>query len=70
MLRGAGDDFSAGHDIGTPEHAADLEARPYEAGLRGEYKRTWDLDVENTFRWRNLPKPTIAAVQGYCIFSG
>src|SRR5258708_33937561 len=21
-------------------------------------------------RWRNLPKPTIAAVQGYCIFAG
>ncbi|MEZ5408278.1 MAG: enoyl-CoA hydratase-related protein [Acidimicrobiales bacterium] len=25
---------------------------------------------ENTMRWRNLPKPTVAAVQGYCIFGG
>ncbi len=70
VLAGVGDHFSAGHDIGTPEHRADLEARPYEAGVRGAYKRTWDLNVENTLRWRNHPKPTIAAVQGYCIFGG
>ncbi len=70
VLRGEGDNFSAGHDIGTPDERADLEARPYEEGLRGQYKRSWDRYIEFGLRWRNLPKPTIAAVQGYCIFGG
>ena len=26
--------------------------------------------LENTLRWRNLPKPTVAMVRGYCIFAG
>ncbi|HJM89952.1 MAG TPA: enoyl-CoA hydratase-related protein [Dehalococcoidia bacterium] len=70
VLRGEGDSFSAGHDIGTPEEVADREQRPYEEGVRGEYERTWSLNVDNSLRWRDLPKPTIAAVQGYCIFGG
>jgi enoyl-CoA hydratase len=70
ILRGEGDHFSAGHDLGSPQQKADLEARPYEEGLRGFYKRTWDLNVDVCLRWRELPKPTIAAVQGYCIFGG
>ncbi len=70
VLRGEGEAFSAGHDLGTPEHVADLEARPYEEGLRGRYKRSWDMNIDFSLRWRNLPKPTIAAVHGYCIFGG
>ena len=70
VLMGAGDNFSAGHDLGTPEELADKEARPYQDGLRGRYKRSWELNVAKTLRWRNVPKPTIAAVQGYCIFGG
>lgn len=70
VLLGEGDHFSAGHDLGTTEELADREARPYEESLRGRYKRTWDLNVEVCMRWRNLPKPTVAAVQGYCIFAG
>ncbi len=70
VLRGEGDNFSAGHDIGTPDELADLEARPYEDGLRGQFKRSWDRYIDFGLRWRNLPKPTIAAVQGYCIFGG
>jgi enoyl-CoA hydratase len=70
VLMGAGDHFSAGHDLGTPEELADREARPYEEGLRGRFRRSWDLNIETTLRWRNIPKPTIAAVQGYCIFAG
>ena len=70
VLAGEGDHFSAGHDLGTPEELADREARPPEEGLRGRYKRTWDSNIDKTLRWRNLPKPTIAAVQGYCIFGG
>ncbi len=70
VLRGDGDHFSAGHDLGSPEELADKKARPEQEGLRGRYNRSWNLYVDATLRWRNLPKPTIAAVQGYCIFGG
>lgn len=70
VLMGDGEHFSAGHDLGTPEELADREARPYAEGLRGRYRRSWDLNIDTTLRWRNIPKPTIAAVQGYCIFAG
>jgi enoyl-CoA hydratase len=70
VLVGEGEHFSGGHDLGTPQEAADQQARPYQEGVRGRYKRTWDLNVDVCLRWRNLPKPTIAAVQGYCIFAG
>lgn len=70
VLMGEGDHFSAGHDLGTAEETADREARPYAEGLRGRYRRSWDLNIDTTLRWRNIPKPTVAAVQGYCIFAG
>ncbi len=70
LLMGAGDHFSAGHDLGTPESLDDLKERPTGEGLRGKYKRSWAMNIEPTLRWRNLPKPTVAAVQGYCIFAG
>ncbi len=70
VLMGAGDHFSAGHDLGTPQELADREVRPTQAGVRGRYGRSYDLNVEVNLRWRNLRKPTIAAVQGYCIFAG
>lgn len=70
VVRGEGDHFSAGHDLGTPEQRADMDARPPEDGLRGRYAQSWDNNVDKSLRWRNLPKPTIAAVQGYCIFGG
>jgi enoyl-CoA hydratase len=70
VLLGAGDHFSAGHDLGTPDEQADQKERPWRGGIRGWYEKTYDLFFDNTLRWRNLPKPTVAAVQGYCIFGG
>ncbi len=70
VLRGEGDSFSAGHDLGSPEQRADREARPDEPGLRGRYGGSWDRNIELTMRWRNHPKPTVAAVHGDCIFAG
>ncbi len=70
VLSGEGHSFSAGHDLGTPENVADQESRPYEEGMRGIYKRSTAQNVTNTLRWRNIPKPTMAIVQGYCIFGG
>lgn len=70
VLFGAGDHWSSGHDIGTREELADREARPYRPGTDGHHQRSWDWNVENTLRWRDLPKPTLAAVQGMCIYGG
>ena len=67
VLAGAGETFSAGHDLSSQEGSVRAQQSP---GLTGRYKRVWDLYIDMGLRWRNLPKPTIAAVQGYCIFGG
>ncbi|MFQ5380510.1 MAG: enoyl-CoA hydratase-related protein [Dehalococcoidia bacterium] len=70
VLLGEGKHFSAGHDLGTPEELEDRKQRPYAEGIRGQFRRSSHINIEPTLRWRNVPKPTIAAVQGYCIFAG
>jgi enoyl-CoA hydratase len=70
ILAGAGKHFSAGHDLGSPQEMADQKKTPLEPGFKGEYRRLWERFFENTMRWRDLPKPTIAEVQGYCIMGG
>jgi enoyl-CoA hydratase len=70
VLTGAGDHFSAGHDLGTADEQAYRAANPMEPGIRGFYDRTWQLYVDMHLRWRNVGTPMIAAVQGYCIFGG
>lgn len=70
VLRGEGEHFSSGHDLGTPEEMADREERPWPAGYLGEQRRSWELNVANTLRWRDLAKPTICAVHGMCIYGG
>lgn len=70
VVRGAGEHFSAGHDLGTPEQIEDRRARGVPAVGIEEYEafRRYNLDL--TLKWRNLPKPTIAMVRGYCIYGG
>jgi enoyl-CoA hydratase len=79
VLAGAGAHFSAGHDIGTPgrdihksfdritttfwEHAD-------KAGAEAMYVRERELYLGMCRRWRELPKPTIAMVQGACVAGG
>ncbi|MBV8394328.1 MAG: enoyl-CoA hydratase [Alphaproteobacteria bacterium] len=70
ILAGAGKHFSAGHDLGSPQEMEDQKKTPLEPGFRGEYRRLYERFFENTMRWRDLPKPTIAQVQGYCIMGG
>jgi enoyl-CoA hydratase len=70
ILAAAGDTFSSGHDIGTPEERADMRRRPFPRGVRGEYALSRHLFLDTTLRWRDLDKPTIAQVQGLCIFGG
>ena len=70
VLCGAGEHFSAGHDLGTPEETADRDAKPFGPGTLGQINRSWHLMIDSSLRWRDVKKPTIAAVQGYCIFGG
>jgi len=70
LVRGAGEHFSSGHDLGTPEQRADWEARNIPEGGTQFYEAFRKYNLDYTLRWRNLPKPTIALVRGYCIFGG
>ena len=70
VVAGAGEHFSAGHDLGSPQELADRERRPYPDGIPGAYARGWNQHVATALRWRDFPKPTIAQVQGYCIMGG
>jgi enoyl-CoA hydratase/carnithine racemase len=66
VLQAAGKHFSAGHDIkgiGAPGQDQKWElASIYEVEAR--------RFLEYSLRWRNVPKPSIAAVQGVCIGGG
>lgn len=70
LLRAEGKDFSGGHDLGTPAKLRDDAERPYPPGVPGVFHRSWELYIERGLRWRNLPKPTVAAIQGKCIWGG
>ncbi len=71
VLRAAGKHFSAGHDL-SPESAKlfTAELKMGEKGLEGLYN--WERKHYLGFsrKWRDIPKPTIAAVQGACIAGG
>ncbi len=77
ILAGAGDQFNAGHDLGTdepPDPTAD-NARGFwgqfdAKGWEGMYARERELYFDMKERWRNAPKPTIAEVQGAVISGG
>ena len=68
ILSGNGDHFSSGHDVGTQEEMEDKERRNIPDDRYHRYDRVRATCMEN--RWRNIPKPTIAMVHGYCIFGG
>jgi enoyl-CoA hydratase/carnithine racemase len=70
IVAGAGKHFSAGHDLGSPEEIEDQRAHPVGPGFAENLKRLGDLYLETCLRWRDVPKPTIAQVQGYCIMGG
>jgi enoyl-CoA hydratase len=78
VLRGEGKHFSAGHDIGTPGRdihlSQDRVTSWYDHANKegGEflYVREAEAYLGMCRRWRDIPKPTIAAVQGACIAGG
>jgi len=70
IVAGAGDHFSAGHDLGSQQEKDDRIERPLAPGIAGAYRRSYNQNFSNSLRWRDFPKPTIAQVQGYCIMGG
>ena len=70
VLRANGPSFSSGHDIGSAEAKEYSKAHPIKPGAEGRYWSEADKFLGLTRRWRDLPKPTIAAVQGWCIAGG
>jgi enoyl-CoA hydratase len=67
ILQGNGKHFSAGHDIKGV--AGDSDEKPTWT-LAGIYATESRRFLEYSLRWRNVPKPSIAAVQGVCIAGG
>lgn len=71
VLSGEGDAFSSGHDLGTPEQTAwQREHWGRTTAVEEHFTYSWDRFVQISLRWRDIPKPTIAAVHGWCIFGG
>ena len=70
IVAGAGQHFSAGHDLGSREELEDQQAHPVGPGIAENLERLSKLYLETCLRWRDVPKPTIAQVQGYCIMGG
>ena len=64
VLRGNGKHFSAGHDLKGGGQA------PEKLTLEWLYNYEAERFLGYSLRWRNIPKPTIAAVQGKCIAAG
>jgi len=64
VLRAEGRHFSAGHDL------KDRWPAPNEITLEWIYRAENRRYLEYTLRWRNVPKPSVAAVQGRCIAGG
>lgn len=69
IVRGSGGNFSSGHDLGTPEAVEYRQSLGAEPGIEmyDQFKK-YNLDL--LLKWRNTPKPTIAMVEGYCIYAG
>jgi enoyl-CoA hydratase len=70
VLRGGGGNFSSGHDLGTKEQVADERERAIPSRGLDFYDNFRKYNLDYTLKWRNLPKPIIAMVEGYCIFGG
>jgi len=69
LVRGAGGVFSTGHDLGTPEEIAYRRSLGVPPGIQ-TYDQFKHYNLDLLVKWRNFPKPTVAMVEGYCIYAG
>jgi enoyl-CoA hydratase/carnithine racemase len=79
VLAGAGEHFSAGHDIGSPGRDVDksFERKAVmwwdhvgRGGGDQRFAREMEVYLGMCRRWREIPKPTVAMVQGACVAGG
>jgi enoyl-CoA hydratase len=81
ILCGAGPLFSSGHDMGSKEALEELRPGPGQhpsatvnggtrRGTEARMLQEWHYFFDNTRRWRNLRKITIAQVQGTVFAAG
>ena len=81
ILGGAGPLFSAGHDLGSRDAVAERTPGPGQhdsyrgyggtrSGAEQRMLQEWHFYFENTRRWRNLRKITVAQVQGAVYAAG
>lgn len=79
VLAGAGEHFCAGHDLGSPGRDADVSFERQAVvwwdhvdreGADARYAREMEVYLGMCRRWREIPKPSIAMVQGACIAGG
>ena len=78
VLGGEGKHFSAGHDIGTPgrdvaksfDRKLLLSDHVNKPAAEFLYTREQEVYLGMCRRWRDIPKPTIAMVQGACVAGG
>jgi len=81
ILCGAGPLFSSGHDMGSAESLEERQPGPNQhpsfttnggtrLGTESRMLQEWHYFFDNTLRWRNLRKITIAQVQGTVFAAG
>ena len=78
ILAAEGKHFSAGHDLSETDSAGAMRRHQTVgtmcgfgcAGAEAQMAREEEIYTGFCERWRNIPKPTIAAVQGKCIAGG
>ncbi len=78
VLCGEGKHFSAGHDIGTPGRDVNKSFdrahlwwdHTNKPGAEFNYAREQEVYLGMCRRWHDIPKPTVAMVQGACVAGG
>jgi enoyl-CoA hydratase len=76
VLAADGDHFSSGHDLSDLDadmsdlHTIGTQCHFDADGAEGYMAREAEMYVGMCWRWRNIPKPTIASVQGKVIAGG
>lgn len=79
IVEGAGKNFCAGHDVTSPDadHDKDYPRRASmwwsqvgRGAVESRYAHEYEIYLEMCRRWREIPKPTIAKVQGACFAGG